>query len=192
MRADRMNGKAQADRALLITGKSKSGKTSLARAVQRQYPRGLIVPMAMYLKHYAREIGWNGIKDDRGVKLLQEFGMVFRDYDPDIWVRHSLEEWVITTGNYDLFIADDIRFPNEVHRISGFFGIEYTTVVRMERDGNGLEGELATHASEQEFLQIKPDFVITNDGDLKELEVEAGKLLSVMGLPVVKGVSYGY
>lgn len=162
-------------RALLITGKGGAGKSTIASIVTNYTCKAVVLPMALTLKEVARQhLGWDGEKDDRGRQLLQHLGDVGRDYNPDIWVDNSLKIWrVIASRDYDIFVADDIRYLNEYQRVSEEFGPEHVVVIRVERgNGRGLEGNLAQHRSETSYQEVPYDVLIDNNGTLVDLETE--------------------
>jgi hypothetical protein len=165
-------------KAILITGSAEAGKTEIAKAIARQfYPAEVaILPMALVLKETAKDrLGWDGKKDERGRKLLQHLGDVGRDYDPDIWVNHSLRRWQMKEIMHDglqLFVADDVRYLNEIERVSQSFGPENVFVIRVERDKSGLTGEASQHRSETSYLDTPYDVLIVNNGSLDDLGAE--------------------
>lgn len=70
------------------------------------------------IKEVASFMGWDGVKDAKGRKLLQAIGQTGRDYDENIWVRSTfgrLEEQIAYP--FDAVIIDDCRFKNEISYI---------------------------------------------------------------------------
>ena len=142
---------------ILISGKSGSGKDTLAAAMKEilinEHKRPLIIHFADMVKAFARlYYNWNGIKDTSGRELLQKLGTnIVRAYDKNYWAR-QIAEFIAAESQIDDFdcaIIPDARFPNEIE-ITKLYNKD-TYSVRIERD-NYLNPQLTeeqhAHASE--------------------------------------------
>jgi len=136
-------------------GKAGVGKTTTANALieyitprHAYYRPATIVSFAEPLKELARDFfGWDGQKDERGRRLLQQLGTdVGRSWDPEFWVKKwtaKAEQWM-KRGSH--VIVDDVRFQNEVDAIIALGG----TVFQLDSETRGL---CSSHASETQKLQ---------------------------------------
>ena len=102
--------------------------------------------------------------------LLQEYGTeVRRADDPRYWVK-KVAGWVEDCRPQRL-VVPDVRFRNEIEFVRALGG----RYVRVDRPG--VEpAALDTHASESELDGVEPDYVIRNDGTLKDLERRVGAM----------------
>lgn len=161
---------------ILISGKAGVGKTTLQRMLveylKTEYP--LVVPMAFArpLKDVATNLGWDGVKDERGRKLLQQLGGVLREYNKDTWVILSLDKvYEITAGTPPNFIVfDDWRFPNESAMIDS--DPDYKTVkIRINAPTREtLKGQREYLDSSELALDSYADFDIIIQNDTITLE----------------------
>lgn len=139
-----------------FTGLAGSGKTYAATWFRLRTGKGSVWSFAAEIKAIAKSMGWDGVKDDRGRKLLQDVGMAGRAYDPWTWVSKMPTDQPI--------IIDDVRFLNEAEAIRAVGGI----VVRIIRPGLTP----MDHESETEQRYIIADYTLINDEELEE-ELEA-------------------
>jgi len=112
---------------IAIAGKAGSGKSTLAQAIG--YP---VLSMAKEVKRLALDLGWNGVKDHQGRKLLQTLGTdLCRDcIDQDYWIECWKRQY--TGGDV---IIDDVRFANELEY---FTSIGARTVLITSRQEDGV------------------------------------------------------
>lgn len=156
-----------------FTGQMFSGKSTAAKIIQSKHPNAYIESFAAPVKKIACEcFGWNGIKDEKGRKLLQIIGTeAGRQYNPNIWVdkmRAALD--TVYNLESDIVVIDDLRFENEaefVHELGG-------KVILMKRDTGH---EKSSHASEQGIKSY--DYIIdNNNGPIADLEIKITEILS--------------
>lgn len=139
--------------ALGIAGFAGVGKTTTAEMLQKiaahHGVRVQLVPFAAPVKRIAiQEFGWDGVKDERGRRLLKCIGTdAGRVYDENIWVRKWTEVVKAEFATVDGVIADDVRFANEAEAIRALGG----RVVRLVSQERGQRGE---HASEQQEFDV--------------------------------------
>jgi hypothetical protein len=162
-----------------LAGKAGAGKSTFAHMLLNQFlnltDRKIgctIVPFAKALKDLALSLGWDGVKDDRGRRLLQILGTdVCRNLlDQNYWVKRWLEAISRERVNgIQLIVADDVRFPNEVDCIVGLKGQVYKIVDR------AYSGTPA-HESEQD-LEIPDENIITNNNTFEALNLRAQILI---------------
>lgn len=126
--------------------------------------------------------------------VLQALGTeVGRRIDPNVWVRYGLRsahrivtglgtmKYVRTQGIVRLrpdqwigvprgVVITDVRFVNEATAIKEVGGL----VFMIDRQGAGLEGVAAKHASEQGFIDLcgLADGVISNDSTIEALHLQ--------------------
>ncbi len=152
-----------------ITGNMGAGKTTLANAIERNYPEVEVRPFAEKVKEIARMMGWNGQKDDKGRRLLQLIGTECgRDcLGDDIWVRHWLSSLSDSEGWPMIVVADDVRFANEAAAIRSLGGI----IVRVDRPGYCGNG----HASETQAVEA--DMTTRNVATVADLEDRASTVV---------------
>jgi dephospho-CoA kinase len=102
---------------ILFSGKAGVGKTTSAMLLKVLLENKYVVRRASFaesLKDIAFQMGWNGEKDKKGRKLLQDIGYVGREYNKNVWVSKTLNNALSDPFPPDIIIIDDWRFPNEI------------------------------------------------------------------------------
>lgn len=168
---------------ILISGKAGHGKTTSAQMIKAYYDektvrKSVIFNYADLLKFYCTQyFGWDGNKDESGRRLLQHVGTdLVRKSDNNYWVNAFKAFIKCFGGEFDTIIVGDCRFKNELlsDPMATAFLSAYgygTTHIRISRPGydNGLTPEQKQHLSEIDLDDVKPDFLIVNNGDLRSL-----------------------
>lgn len=141
-----------------IAGPMLSGKSTAAGVLAKRY-NAEIIPFAAPLKAFAKQLGWNGKKDERGRRLLQLLGTECgrQCIDPDIWVKQWIH-YIETQTFASVIIADDVRFENEATKIRELGG----KIIHLDRPGY----DLGPHASEQGIEYQAGDIVLDSGGNL--------------------------
>ena len=162
---------------ILISGKAESGKTTAANFLKKflevDGKRVAKVAYADYLKSIAKNFyNWNGEKDATGRGLLQRLGTeVVREKDPDLWVNVMIQTVFALRDEFDVFILDDARFPNEITAWENNY--IQPIVFRIERPcyENRLSPDQRMHPSETALDNwSRFDDVIINDSTLDMLK----------------------
>jgi len=154
-----------------LSGKQRVGKDTVASYLQLKY-NFIRLANADYLKHVSKKVGWDGKKDSRGRRLLQQLGVIVRDYDKNFWVGRVAQQ-VNELKEKDEgvhIVVTDIRFVNEADLIRSLGG----RTIRIERD-TGIED---AHISETELDAYKFDDVIANNGSYDQLYTFVDDLFS--------------
>ena len=172
---------------MLISGKAGHGKTTFANLLEKELVANersvLRIAFADYLKYICTKYyGWDGVKNERGRKILQRIGTdVVRARDSNFWADIVARLINALDEEYDYYIIDDVRFPNEIES----FPLSSSLHVRLERYVNEKERyinplmteEELTHISEVALDDYAPDIFIVNFNDnLKLLQESANKL----------------
>ena len=163
---------------VLVSGKAGVGKSTFAHGLadylSKRYDKLKVgtFPFAQRLKHLAGQMGWNGEKNESGRALLQGLGQVGRAYDPDIWVRATINGYIENSRDYplDVVFVDDWRFPNEVEFIkrSPLYEIVKVRILCPEREilaGTKLALEISENALPEKDHTYY-DYIISNNGTL--------------------------
>lgn len=160
---------------VLIGGKAFAGKTLAANYLMSKFPSSLNLyktSFASPIKEIAtKEFGWDGIKDEKGRRLLQVIGTdAGRDYNKNIWVKKAEDRINSTVFPRNFVFIDDWRFPNERDYWYDNFFYEVTTV-GINRPNFRLDDKLSTHPSETSIDfsdKTAFDFHILNDGTVED------------------------
>lgn len=186
---------------ILISGKAGSGKTTIAEMLTqklqdipslRVFRYGFADPLKYIAKAY---MGWDGKKDDKGRKLLQEQGRIGREYDQDIWVKHFMNQLDKQAGilPFNFALVHDWRFPNELAYLKKNPLIDVVTIRVFGR--GGLNGETASDVSENSlpeasvehlesstYEEFEPmlyyDFIINNNVGIEQLNEKLDQVLA--------------
>lgn len=161
---------------ITISGKAQHGKDTTAaflRAdLERHGNRVLVAHYGDLLKFICRSFfNWNGEKDKYGRQLLQYVGTdVIRAQKPNYWVDFLSDILRLFPDEWDFVLIPDARFPNEIERLREC-GLTVTHI-RVERPGfqSPLTEEQQSHPSETALDETTPDFRLTNDGSVEDLE----------------------
>lgn len=124
-----------------------------------------------------RGFGWDGRKDDRGRRLLQEIGDVGRHYDPDLW----LDRFAARLGSDRPIraVVDDVRLEREVAYLRSL-GFLVALVVRPAEKIAGISPERArrAHVTETGLESLELDDRIDNSGTFDELHARLDRLVA--------------
>ena len=100
-----------------LSGKAEHGKTTAANYVRPELEKlGFktdIVPLAKRMKEQAKMLGWDGEKNEKGRRLLQEISWPIKHYfGEDIYARWCLEQ--AQEAGLDILLIDDVRMLAEI------------------------------------------------------------------------------
>ena len=167
-----------------ITGKARAGKDSFANAlVQCGYQRVAFAdalklatavianePIHLFFDEVTKEYHTDALGMTRR-KALQAVGKAVRDsLGEHVWVNRALANW--KSQGKPLTVVTDVRYPNEADAVRALGGI----IIRINRDGSGLDGDLGAHESERRLSDDLVDIEVFNDGTVGELHAEARKI----------------
>jgi len=147
-----------------LSGYARSGKDAAGEILVRQY--GFVRrACADPLKAVARDLGWDGAKDDAGRVLLQNLGVSIRTHlHRDAWI------WPVLLDLPPRLVITDVRYPNEAEAVKAAGGC----VIRVERPS---VGPVNAHLSEVALDEWSFDGTIVNDGSLADLEATVSSLV---------------
>ena len=159
-----------------ISGKAQAGKDTVGATLVNKH--GFIrVASADALKRIAmRTFNWDGAKDAKGRKFLQDLATAVRGYDPDFWINITLKE--IQRQNDSEreskdFVITDLRYINEADYLKKAGAI----LIRLEREGIPL----FDHESETQLDNYEGfDYLISNNGTIDDLERRVSIILDRM------------
>lgn len=161
-----------------ITGKMRDGKSYAAKTIVKilheSNKLACILPFAKGVKDFAYNLGWNGIKDAKGRRLLQLIGTdCGRDcISFDIWVDKWLEQYYkIKRDNPNIIvIADDVRFLNEAVAINNMGGF----IIKVEGKKSVFDIFKRKHRSENGISKSCIKYIVDNK------EKNHDKLVSIL------------
>jgi hypothetical protein len=187
---------------VLIAGKKHHGKTTVSDYLFHQLVNKFpTLPtqqesLASPIKINAMEFyGWDGQKDEKGRKLLQEIGDTGRNYDEDIFCKYLDNRCLSGLFIPNVVIIDDWRYPNEKEYFAKSFMYDITTI-RVER--NLLDDSAtASHKSEnslpltnwQWYKDFNSDefynFSIFNAGSIEDLYSKLDGIINHLSKKVI-------
>jgi hypothetical protein len=162
---------------IAIGGRMRVGKTTAAdRLVDRH---GFVkYALATPIKEIARSaFGWDGRKDARGRRLLQEIGTVGRHYDRDIWLDRFAAH--LAADDPPRAVIDDLRLVREQEFLKRM-GFVCVLVSRPAGLIAAVDGDAATseHETETEVGQVDVDAQIDNSGGFEDLYSRLDRLVA--------------
>lgn len=153
---------------VLISGYAGSGKDTFAKFLQEYLQDCEILHFADPIKECAAKyFCWDGNKDEKGRRLLQQLGRVGREYQKDIWVLKLIERMV---ENKKFYIVPDWRFKNEFKLLVEKYGRWNIVAVRVIRDGIKILDDISEHDLD-DFKSY--DYIVFNDSTLDDLKKAA-------------------
>jgi len=184
-----------------IIGPKGAGKSSLAKAIKRQFNSPDMArrfrfagPIKAMVKQLLLNAGVPSQKANQYVdgsrkeeevqpfpvdgvtprKLMQTLGTEWgREHvDEDLWMSLGLTRGREARSRGEFAMIDDVRFPNEAEAIRFHGG----RIVRVYRDG--YEWGEGSHASEGGLASLVPDYAVKNNGSLEDLNTTANTLLA--------------
>lgn len=171
---------------VLIGGRAGEGKSTFAQfcgeyLLHEKNTGSVTIPFARMVKETAFVMGWDGEKDDKGRKLLQEIGMTGREYDLDLWANHAITYIKDCDGQgFEYYLIDDWRFPNEAKVIVKHFHPVLKVRMRRPEESHTLFGTALYNDVSEASLPDEDsyyDYVIKNSKDLDELKARAKQFI---------------
>lgn len=169
-----------------VSGKAQAGKDTIGNTLIKNH--GFIrVASADALKRIAmRTFNWDGAKDARGRKFLQDLATAVRGYDPNFWINITFQEIErqrkadsqhgssFINGLLEYrelnFVITDVRYINE----ADYLKKAGATLIRIEREGIvKFDHESETQLDSYEHF----DYMISNNDTIEKLETKVSDIL---------------
>lgn len=166
----------------LISGKAEAGKDTMTKILLETFAfeKPVHLAYATRVKEIARELGWDGNKDEKGRALLQWLGDGVSQFNPTLWVDIIIEQIkkLHEENNSSIFIISDSRYKVEIERMKEVFG-DSVIPIRVNRPNHksSLTPEQLSHKSECDLDDYPFDYEINNISNIATLERNCFQLL---------------
>lgn len=163
-----------------ISGKAYSGKDTMGKYLINKY-NFKRKASADALKRIARNIfGWNGVKDEKGRRFLQELATTVRNFDPDFWINivlNEIKQESLSSKN-SKYVITDLRYKNEAELLKSLGGM----LIRVEGSYTNMttiSPDLAIHTSEIDLDNYNNfDYVLKNNTSFENLYKNLDHIIS--------------
>ena len=170
---------------ILLCGKARNGKSTFARYIKNIVGknRAVQVAIASTLKNYVKMyFNWDGNDETKPRELLQILGtdIIRKKLNKEkLFINRTIEDINIMKHFFDIFIIDDIRLEIEINEIKKSFKKVYVVqVLREDNKDNDLSNKEKKHITEIGLDNFKDyDYIINNNGSLKDLENKAKEFI---------------
>jgi dephospho-CoA kinase len=170
---------------ILLGGKAGVGKSASAEYLKDFLTYNFTVKkdsFAYSLKECAAEsFGWDGRKDIKGRKLLQDIGRIGREYNEDIWVSKLLDRYknIDISNRVHILLVDDFRFPNE-YAFLCVKSIFKVYCVKIDAPNKEILRNTTAYndVSETSLDDFRFDYVVDNSGSFSDLYKSLDSLMN--------------
>ena len=154
----------------LVAGKSGSGKSEVAKIIQKYYAsfgkRTLITEFSKYLKMYAKEVlNWHE-GEAKPRRFLQDIGVTIRENmeNPLMLINRMSEDIQIYNLYFDVVIISDVRLPDEIEEFKKRYADCKSIYVINQFAPSSLSIKGQMHITETALENYNNfDYTITND-----------------------------
>lgn len=160
---------------IVINGSGGSGKDTLVNIIAEHASFAVNnIDSVAKVKECALALGWNGVKDERGRRLLSDIKQVAID-NGDIPLKYCVSE-IETMRFHPLQVISfvHIREPEEIFKLRTALGNKYTIKTLLVTNPN--VDAIKSNESDAYVTHFKYDWHLVNDKTLEHLE-HLGKLL---------------
>lgn len=168
---------------IIINGVPTSGKTSFVEFTKDSKYQIYNFSMVDYVKEKAKLLGWDGIKDEKGRRLLSNIKDSLTEYD-DIPFKKVIKEIQTVLYKYDQFeqSTDKLIFfvhSREPEDIAKWKELTNAKTLFIRRPA-AEDVEHNNHADKNVF-DFDYDYVYSNEGSLTDLQEGAHKFINWVG-----------
>ena len=150
----------------IVNGKPRAGKDTFAMILNR-YVNVYKYSAVTKVKEIATLCGWGGQKEERDRKFLHELKMLTSEYSDMSYqdVVNEIEKYRNGEIEADVFVVD-VREPEEIERLAKEVG-----AITVFIENNNVPA-IMSNAADANVENYEYDFVIRNNGTMKEFEDE--------------------
>jgi dephospho-CoA kinase len=150
----------------IVNGKPRAGKDTFAMILNR-YMDVYKYSAVTKVKEIATLCGWDGQKEERDRKFLHELKMLTSEYSDMAYqdVVNEIKKYRNGEIEADVFVVD-VREPEEIERLSKEVG-----AITIFIENNNVPA-ITSNAADANVENYEYDFVIQNNGTMKEFEDE--------------------
>ena len=150
----------------IVNGKPRAGKDTFAMILNR-YMDVYKYSAVTKVKEIATLCGWDGQKEERDRKFLHELKMLTSEYSDMSYqdVVNEIEKYRNGEIEADVFVVD-VREPEEIERLAKEVG-----AITVFIENNNVPS-IMSNAADANVENYEYDFVIRNNGTMKEFEYE--------------------
>ena len=166
-------------RIFLLAGKAGSGKSSVAKIIQKLLPHTVITNLSKYIKLFAMEMtSWNGCDETKPREFLQTTGDELRNIKKDFLTKRMLEDIEFYKKYYHNVVISDVRLVDEINYFKKLTEFEVITIhITSSKKRRNLTEKEKMHYTEMELDQYRNfDYRIENN-DATHLEKEIKEIL---------------
>ncbi len=167
---------------ILLSGKAGTGKTLSANLLCEildsmgsfDYAK---MSIAKGVKDSAKNsFGWDGLKGEKGRRLLQDVGKTGRRYDRNIWIRMLADLVYSYPVLHDFILIDDWRFPNELKYLARIEDFDTYTIRLEAPDREILKGTPAYNdSSETSLYPCLDETALSSGGGFYDFAIDNSK-----------------
>ena len=173
---------------IALVGKARTGKDTIAYFINKHVKvHSMSVAYGDKLKSNLFDTFPNLPVDPKPREEMVKYGQFMREIQHDIWIEKLQDTVLFLQGNNDIhdFVITDLRQFNEYlwAKQWGFtmVGVESTVELREER-AKGDSVFYDTSETESDIHLIPIEYLITNNGSIRELEWQVVNMLKKMGV----------
>ena len=165
----------------ILSGKSRSGKDSLADYMIEEFEKNglksIKLQFSSYMKMYAKVLtGWDGSEDTKPRTLLQELGtdIIRNKIDKDFFIKRIIEDIRVYSFFYDIIIVSDARFKEEIIKVKDVYKSVKSIYVERPDYENELTEKEKEHVTEKGLEGYNDfDYKVINNASLDNLKENA-------------------
>ncbi|WP_141431922.1 AAA family ATPase [Bacillus sp. 03113] len=177
---------------ICLTGLLRSGKDTVADYLYAKHGFYCTAFGDSLKRTVAEVFPWSVTSSTKPRALLQQYGQLMREIDPDVWVRHverkidAMTRYYIDKGETEIgVVISDLRQPNEYEwaRANGFTIIRVTAPEELRLARARLAGDDFTesdldHDTESHVGKFEVDYEIINGGTVEELQAKVDEIMA--------------
>lgn len=160
----------------IVNGFPGSGKDTFA-SILNKYIKVCKRSSVDVVKKIALEAGWDGVKDDKGRRLLADLKRILVEYD-DLPLKYLKREYdIFVSTDFNVMLLD-IREPEEIRKAKELLNAK---IVFIE---NKNVHNACTNSADASIESEGYDYTVKNNGTLKEFEENIIKFIKEEGLVI--------